>query len=301
MLAPNSNALANSLLSATLKAELKRLELRTKRKIDSSLLGRYRSAFRGSGLVYSELREYQPGDEVKNIHWKATARTNKVYVKSYDEDRLLNVLVALDISNSTNFGGAKSKHLRALEFAALISLLANSSDDCLGLCLFSDKVEEYFTPKKSRSQLQRIMLALLKNRQLQRGTNIALALEHIRKHQSKPALIFLLSDFYSGSYERELRLLSFKHDLILVWIEDELDLELPNLGIIEFLDAESNQRCLLDTSSKKGIKILREVQLRRFEALQKLSSQCAVDLIRLNSSSLKPLEQLMRQRQARLR
>ena len=130
------------LLRPGIVTELKRLQLRTRRSLNADIMGNYRSAFRGSGLVYSDLREYQPGDEVKSIHWKASARTGRVYVKSYEEDRQLRIVLCLDISRSTLFGKATSKQDKILEFAALIALLAQNNQDALGVCLFSSIIED---------------------------------------------------------------------------------------------------------------------------------------------------------------
>lgn len=291
----------SSLLSPSMLAELRRVELRTRRNIDSDLMGRYRTAFRGSGLVYSDLREYQPGDEVKNIHWKATARTGKVYVKSYEEERQLNIMIAVDTSASTDFGRAKSKHTKALEFAALITMLAQRSQDAVGLCLFSDKVEEYFPPKRSRTQLFRILFELLRARTLRPGTDIAGALDYIRSHQRKPAIIFLVSDFFSAPFESQLRYLSISHDLVCVALVDIQDRELPSVGIVEFVDAESGERILFDTSQRRARETLQRMQLERLEELNTLCKRLGADLIRVDENPLRPLAELMQRRMARLR
>ena len=238
------------LLRPELLAELKRVELRTRRVVDADLLGSYRSAFRGTGLVFSDVREYQPGDEVKNIHWRATARTNKVYVKSYEEDRQLNIMLVIDLSNSTNFGLNKSKHDKIIEFAALVSVLAQKGQDAVGMCLFSDVVEEYFRPKKSRHQFQQMLGQLLKHRTLAKGTDLKEALNYIRNHQRKKSIIFIVSDFICDDYQQELRLLAIAHDVVCVQVIDDIDTDLPKGGIVTFQDAESGKRMLLDTSNR---------------------------------------------------
>ena len=276
--------------------EVKRLEIRTRRILNQDVSGKYRSAFRGAGLIYSDLREYQPGDEVKNIHWKASARTGKVYVKSYEEDRSLNILLAVDVSNSTNFGVPRTKHIKAFEFAAVISMLAQKNGDALGICLFSDIIEEYRRPRRSRSQFQKIMFSLLSRRRLKPATSLKGALDYLSRHQKKTAVIFVVSDFHCPPFADELRRLAFKHDVICVSLEDALDCEMPKAGIAEFVDAETGERRLFDTSSRRARRRLKELYARRDDLLAGLCRSAGVDLIKLTDNSLTPLAQLMRQR-----
>lgn len=282
-------------------ADLRRLELRSKRRIDTDLIGKYRSAFRGSGLVFSDLREYQPGDDVKHIHWKASARTGRVYVKSYDEDRSLNIIVAVDVSNSTSFGGKRSKHSKAIEFAALLTMLASQGQDGIGLCIFAEKVLEYFPPRRSRLQIQRALNTLLAKRPLPKATDLGGCLDFLRQHQRRSSIIFLLSDFYSRPFDEPLRYLAYRHDLIGVLIEDDLDYRLPSAGIIEFTDAETGQRTLVDTATKSIRTALEYQQQTRVASLRKIFQSAGADFIVINKSLLEPLTTLMQQRTRRLR
>lgn len=291
----------DALIGSQELAELKRIELRTRRSISSDLVGKYRSAFRGSGLVFSELREYQPGDEIKNISWKATARTGRPMIKSYHEERLLNILLAVDISNSTFFGENKSKHRRALEFAALLAVLGQRSQDSVGLCLFSDQVEEYLAPSSKRAQLHLILSALNKPRQLRRATNIGAAITRISDEQRKPSIVFLVSDFLAPDFSRPLKSLCLRHEVIGVLLQDRLDSELPQAGLVEFSDAESNQRIIIDTSDQKSMTSLKRLQERRTEELVSLFHNSRADLIVVNQNLLAPLAQLMNQRTGRQR
>ena len=289
----------HSLLSPGLLAELKRLELRSRRRISGDLSGSWRSAFRGMGLTFADLREYQPGDEVRSIDWKASARSPHIFVKSYEEDRQLNIILALDISSSTAFG-RRSKHHKALEFAALLSLLAARNKDRIGLCLFSDQVEEFYPASQKRSQTQRLLSALLTKRKLRPATAIAPALEYLKKHQRKSSIIFLVSDFYAPPFEKELRELCFRHEVILVELCDEFDEALPNAGIVEFEAAEGGERVLIDTSRPGALlELKRHNQQRR----AKLASLCegGCDLISIDRDPLSPLAALMHRRTARQR
>lgn len=282
-------------------AELRRLELRSRRNIDSDLIGNYKSAFRGSGLVFSDLREYQPGDDVKHIHWKVTARTGRVYVKSYDEDRSINVIVAVDISNSTSYGSVRSKYSKATEFAALLTLLASQGQDAIGLCLFADQVQEFLPARRSRSQVQRILSTLLATRQLAEATDIGNCLDFLRQHQKRSSVIFLVSDFFSPPFEQQLKYISRKHDLICTLIEDPLDYCLPTAGIVEFYDAETDQRILIDTTAKSTVSSLKQSHQQRVNSLQQLFNSASADFITIDNNPLQPLTTLMRQRTKRLR
>lgn len=290
-----------SILSPALLSELRRIELRSRRSIDSTLAGNYRSAFRGTGLVFSDLREYQPGDDVKHIHWKATARTGKVFVKSYDEERLLNVILAVDISRSTGFGKDRSRHLRALEFAALITMLSAQNRDAAGLCLFGSSVEEYLRPSARSAQIHKIISALLMPRKLHGGTDIAAALSHIRLHQRRSAVVFVISDFLCPPFEQELKFLARHHDVILCFLSDSLDYELARAGIAEFEDAETGRRLIMDTSRKGAANVLRAQYEQRRSALRVMAHSCQADFLELEGNPLGALASLMHRRTARQR
>jgi uncharacterized protein (DUF58 family) len=291
----------DEVLSPGILAELRRLELKTRRAIDSDLVGNYRSAFRGSGLVFSDLREYIPGDDVKHIHWNATARTGKVFVKSFEEDRQVRVFVAVDISNSTNFGTGKIKHLKALEFAAVIAMLAQKNHDLMGLCLFSDVVEEFLPPAATRKQFHEILLSILRHRELRKGTDVGGALSHIREHLRRPSVLFVVSDFLSPPFADQLRMLSLRHDVICVLLEDRTEQDPPRAGIVQFYDAESGRRVLIDTSSAATRRRITGLHAQRLAALRELCSACGADLMRVQDSVMRPLADLMQRRQSRYR
>ncbi len=294
------------LVSPSLLAEAKRVELVTRRKIDTGLVGNYRSAFRGSGLLFADVREYQPGDDVKHIHWKVSARTGKVFVKSYEEDRQLRILLALDISSSTaagafNASAFRSRQQRAIECASLLTLLAAKSDDAVGLALFSNRVEEYIPPRKKRLQTQSILLSLMRKRGLTPATDIKAVLSHLHKQERRPLVLFVISDFYSAPFEQELRSLSFKHDVILTLIDQAADQDLVDCGIVEFEDAESGKRTLIDTSNPNCRSAIRKLSESRVQALKAMCERCSVDLLRIRDNPIGPLAELMRLRTSRLR
>jgi uncharacterized protein (DUF58 family) len=286
---------------ASVSGELRRIELHTKRRVTADLAGKYRSAFRGSGLLFSDIREYQPGDYVKNIHWKVTARTGKVYVKSYEEDRQLSIMLAVDISRSTDFGATRSKHRKAIEFAALVSLLASQNRDSFGLCLFSDQVTSFTRPSASRRQFQRLLLELIGEHELRPATDVAAALDYLVEHQRKSSVIFVVSDFLSPDFDESFRRLAIRHDVIAVLVEDDIDCELPVAGIVEFEDAESGERYILDTSHSASRELFEQQSKERTAKLKAKLRALGVDLMVLKDNPLTPLSELMTRRQARFR
>lgn len=290
-----------SLLPPKSLAEIKRIELRTKRTLTTPLIGQYRSAFRGTGLIFNELREYMPGDDVKHIHWKVTARSGKVYVKSYEEDRELNIMLALDISRSTIAGTGRSKHQKGLEFCALISMLAKVNHDSLGLCLFSDTIYTLLPVSRSRTQLKRILRELLLERELPQATDLQNVVRDLSQKLKRSSIIFLISDFFSPITADDLRLLSGKHDVICVMLDDTLYEELPYAGLVEFVDAESGETILIDTSNKRARAALAAANSARHASCQDICTAAGADFMSIDQSPLQPLINLMTKRNQRIR
>ncbi|RIL12100.1 MAG: hypothetical protein DCC75_01075 [Proteobacteria bacterium] len=295
MTTPNSA----SLNFASLGSQVKRLEIKTRRMLSADLLGGFRTAFRGSGLVYSDLRDYQPGDEVRNIHWKASARSQRIYVKSYEEDRRVNILLVIDVSASTSFGAPRSKHLKALEFSALVSALALKNGDKLGLCLFADGVQEFISPKASRVHFHKVLYHLNNPQVLKRVSDLDAALAQLRKLELRQSIVFIVSDFICPPFEENLRLLNIKHDCICVMLEDDLDYELPQAGLVELEDCEAQTRIVVDTSSARGKQLFQALHSRHLERTAELCRRHRVDFVRLREKPVQALIDLMRARTRR--
>lgn len=293
------NALG-TLLDPLILSQIRQIELRTRRAIDADLVGNYRSAFRGSGLSFSDLRQYQPGDEIKNIHWKATARTGTTYVKNYEEDRQLSIMLAIDISRSTAFGQSKSKHEQALKFAAVVTLLAHINQDAIGLALFDRDVQHFMPPKTGRTQVQRMLLEISARRELYPATDIAAALRYMLMHQRRGTVIFLVSDFYAPPFSQELKLAALRHDVVCVLLDDPLDRSLPNVGLVEIEDAESGERLVLDSSNAALRAELERRHSRRREELEQVAHGAGADLVAISDDPIRPLFDLMRRRMRRL-
>jgi len=297
----STNREIDTLLNPAMLAEVRRIELKTRRTMSADMLGAYRSAFRGTGLTFADLRSYEPGDEIKNIHWKATARTGKVQVKTFDEERQLNIIVAVDVSPSTVFGRSRKNIDKALQFAALITLLARSSGDAIGLCLFGDTVIHHSPPARRRSEVQRCLATLLGASTTSGQTDIGSALRFLSERQRKTAVIFVVSDFISTPFSTDLQLLSRKHDVVCVALRDTLDYDLPAVGLVMLKDPESGRAHLVDTSSQGVRAALTFADETRRAGLRRVCEVAGADWIEIDADPLPPLAALMRHRAARRR
>jgi len=283
----------------TRSSEVRRIQLRSRRLVTGDLMGQYRSAFRGTGLVFTDIREYQPGDDVKHIHWKATARTGKVFVKSYEEDRQLRVLLAVDASASMRAVDSVSAFNKALEFTSLIGALTAGGNDLLGLSLFGTETLSYLPPKSGAKRIQQIISALMGVDSKSMGTDIGAGLQQLSLALRKPSIVFVLSDFFSADFQEELRTLSAIHDVILVQLESALG-AVDECGLVSFFDSESGARVVVDTSSK-AVRAAWEESLRnRRSSIHEVAQRAGADHIVISDNTLKPLLGLMKERSRRI-
>lgn len=237
-------------LPAELLKKVKLLEISTRKKVNNLFLGEYHSAFKGQGMTFSEFREYVPGDDVRTIAWSLMARSGKPYIKKFDEEREMTVILAVDVSGSQDFGSKEYfKGEVAAHVAALLSFAAIGNKDAVGLLLFSDQVEMFVPPKKGRGQAMRILRDLYYHKPSSRGTNIGSALDHLYGALKKKAHIFVISDFLNQGFEGALRRLARKHDTVAVVLEDKLEVEVPSMGLVDFEDPETGEIVCVDTSS----------------------------------------------------
>lgn len=237
-------------LPPELLKKVKLLEIVTRKVVNNLFIGEYHSAFKGQGMTFSEFREYVPGDDVRTIAWPLVARTGKVYIKKHDEEREMTVILAVDVSGSQDFGSQKYfKGEVAAHVAAILSFTAVSNKDAVGLLLFSDQIEKYVPPKKGRGQVLRILRDLYYHKPLSKGTDIAGALDHLLAVTKKKAHIFVISDFLDQKFESSLRRLAKKHDTVAVVVEDKLESQVPQMGLVDFEDPETGETVCVDTSS----------------------------------------------------
>jgi uncharacterized protein (DUF58 family) len=262
--------------------KVRRIEIRTRRIVDETLAGGYHSVFKGRGMEFSEVREYQIGDDVRTIDWNVTSRMGHPYVKKYVEERELTVLLAVDISGSSRFGStAQSRSEVVAEICALLAFAAARNNDRVGLLLFSDRIEKYVPPRKGRRHVLRVLREVLYYEPAGKRTNLALALETVRRLQRRRAVVFVLSDFLAAEFERPLRLASRFHDLVALVVRDPREASLPAVGLVGLEDAETGECVIVDTSQAGLRERFRQAAEARAARLQGLFQKLAVDAVEL--------------------
>jgi len=230
--------------------KVRQIQIYTTRAVNASFAGQYESVFKGRGMQFDEVREYMPGDDIRSIDWNVTARTGKPYIKRFVEEREMTVIFAVDLSASGRFGTLdKTKNQLAAEFCAVLAFAAAKNNDKVGLLIFTDQVELYIPPKKGSRHILRLIRELLYFQTARRQTNIPLALDYLARVVRKRAVVFVVSDFIQTDFKKSLSLLNKRHDCIAVSVSDPAEAKLPNVGLIEFEDAESGQIVGIDTSS----------------------------------------------------
>jgi uncharacterized protein (DUF58 family) len=238
------------MLPADVLRQVRRLHLRARRLVQTLLGGEYHSAFKGAGLSFEEVREYQPGDDVRTIDWNVTARTGHPFIKRYIEERELTLLLVVDVSASQRFGtGLLTKRAAAAELAALLSLCAVSNNDRVGLIAFTSEVERFVPPNKGPRHVLRLLRDILAFEPQKSGTDLSAALDYVVKVQRRRAIVFVIGDFLGTGYEKPFRRAARKHDLIAVRTSDPRERGWPSVGLVRLRDAETGQDFLIDTGS----------------------------------------------------
>lgn len=262
---------ATPALSPELFQKIKAIQIRTQRVVDEVFAGEYESAFRGRGMEFEEVRDYRPGDDVRHIDWKVTARMGQPFVKVHREERELTVMLVVDVSSSGGFGSSgKTKNEVAAEVAALLAWTAIKSNDRVGLIVFSDHVEHYIPPKKGRAHVWRVIRDILTFQPRRGGTDLAGALEYLGQVARRRVVGFLLSDFQDQGYEDRLRIAARRHDLTAILVTDRREEALPAVGLLDLEDAETGERLLLDTSNprvRESLERLRREERRELSGL----------------------------------
>ncbi len=233
------------------RRQVKLIELRTRGLVNTVFSGEYQSVFKGQGMEFAEVREYVPGDEYRTIDWNVSARMGHPYVKKYTEERELTVLFAVDMSGSEQFGTrGRFKAETATEVAAVIAMAAIKNNDRVGLLLFTDRIEQFVPPKKGRRHALRLIRDLLAFKPRGRGTDLAVALDYLGRLLRHRAIIFLISDFLDNGFESSLKVISRRHDLVAITVSDPRERSLPDVGYLDLIDAETDERIVLDSGSR---------------------------------------------------
>jgi len=275
---------ATTLTAKEVLRRVREMEIRTRRAVKDILAGQYSSVFRGRGIEFSEVRPYEAGDDVRTIDWNVTARFGHPFVKRFQEERELTVILALDGSASGRFGTAGVwKSERAAEAAALLAAAAIRNNDKVGLVVFTDRVEKHVPPQKGRRHVLRVIREALFFRPRGRLTRIASALEHVSHVQRRRAAVFVISDFIDSGYEKMLAATARRHDLVAVSVTDPRELALPRAGLVEVEDAETGRMRLVDTSSARVRRAYEAAARGRLEARRSLFRRAGIDEIELSA------------------
>ncbi len=268
----------NSLPEKELLKKVRQINIRSRRIVNDVMAGEYQSAFRGRGMEFDMVREYQEGDEERMIDWNVTARFGQPFVKSYVEERELTVIFLVDISASGQFGsGRQLKKEVAAEFCAVLAFNAIKKNDRVGLILFSDQIELYIPPKKGKTHVLRVIRELLYFRPRHHHTSINAALEFLNRVNKRQAVVFLVSDFLDHSYSTNLNLTGKRHDLVAVEIVDPAEIELPSMGLVEVADPETGSHFLIDTDNRAWLKRYHSIRLKATEERQAYLRKIGVD------------------------
>jgi uncharacterized protein (DUF58 family) len=284
--------------------QVRRLQLRARRAVEDLLGGEYHSVFKGTGIAFEEVREYQPGDDIRTIDWNVTARMGHPFIKRFVEERELTVMLAVDCSGSQQFGTSlQQKREVAAEIAAVLAFSAIANNDRVGLVAFTDRVERFVPPRKGTRHVLRLIRDVLFFQPARRGTNVREALDYLNRVLHRRAIVFLLSDFRDRDFERAFKRTGRRHDLIAVTITDPREEALPRVGLLELEDAETGRHLILDTFSRAVRDAYAAAAQRRRETMRELARSSRVDLIEVSTDGghLDALIRFFRLRERRLR
>lgn len=265
--------------ASELLKKIRKIEIKSRNLSKQVFAGEYHSAFKGRGMTFSEVRDYAHGDDVRFIDWNVTARYNSPFVKTFEEEREMTVMLLLDVSNSNMLGSsASTKRYLIAELAAVLSFSAISNNDKVGVILFSDRIEKFIPPKKGKKHIMMIIREILNHETEGKGTDLKLALDHLSNVIKRRCNAFIISDFIQKrDYEKSIKLVGRKHDLIALLVKDKREEAFPNIGLVPIRNLESGKQEIVDTSSKKVREFLFQTEVEHKEYLKSLFNQAKVD------------------------
>ena len=281
---------------------VKQIEIKTRGLVNELFGGEYHSIFKGKGMTFSEVREYQPGDDIRLIDWNVTARTTTPFVKNFEEERELTVYLMVDISASGEFGsGSQLKRELGTEIAAVLGFSAIKNNDKVGLILFSDSVEKFIFPKKGKSHVLRVIRELLYTDPKNTGTSIGNSLDYLLKVAKRKSVVFIISDFIDSGYNSSLKIVSKKHDLIAIQLYDPAEYKFPNIGLAKVEDPETGEMFWIDTTSKRAMKELQDDIRLKQSKFSKNAKKIGFDLIPVSTDEdfVDPLMSFFKKREKR--
>ena len=289
-------------ISPELIKKIRDIQVKTNHLVNHMMSGEYVSAFKGRGMEFSEVREYEPGDDVRLIDWNVTARMGHPYIKEFREERELTVMLLVDVSSSGEFGSVeKLKNEVAAEIASVLAFSAIKNNDKVGLIVFSDKIEHYILPQKGRAHIWNLIRTILNFVPEGRHTDLNLPLEYLLRVQKRKSVAFLISDFQAEDYLRNLRLVRQKHDLIAIAITDPREYELPDVGWVHLEDSETGETLLVDTADRKMVGQWTQLAMKQRQDRKKQFHANGVDIIeiRTDQSLTQPLIRFFKMREKR--
>jgi len=283
--------------------KIKRIQLKTNYLANEIFAGEYESAFRGRGMEFEEVREYQQGDDIRSIDWNVTARIGRPFVKVYREEREMTVMIMVDLSGTLDFGTrTRLKKETAAEVAAVLAYAAIKSNDKVGLIMFTDRVERFIPPKKGRGHVYRVIQEILTFEPKYRGTSLKVPLEFLIHVMHRRCIAFLISDFLDEGYERALSVAKKKHDLVCLQLYDPVEVKLPKVGWVQLEDPESGATQWVNTSSRGFHRRYHEAAEKIIERPRKIFQPLGVDSVRIDQTGdyIHPLLQFFRYREKKL-
>lgn len=279
--------------------KVRKIEIKTKGLSNQIFSGEYHSAFKGRGMAFSEVREYAVGDEIRTIDWNVTARFNEPFVKVFEEERELTVMLLVDVSASEMFGTRNQiKRETITELCAVLAFSAVSNNDRIGLIMFSDEIEMFIPPKKGKSHILRLIRELINYEPKSTGTNISEALKYFSKMVKKKSIAFVLSDFIADDFSDAIKITSRKHDVVALKVRDKAETDIPNIGVAQFKDLETGEASWVNTSSKRVRNKYREAAHEKDEAIRQLFRRSKTDYAEIYTDEgyIKPLMNLFKNR-----
>lgn len=261
---------------------VRQIEIRTKGIVNNIFSGEYRSSFKGTGMEFSEVREYQYGDDIRTIDWNVSARHDSPYIKIFHEEREQTLMLMIDASGSQWFGSKYSlKYEYAIQLAAVLAFSAIKNNDKVGLCIFSDRIERFIAPRKGRTHVLRVLRELFAFQPEYRSTKISIAAEYISRILKRRSIIFMVSDFDDSGFEKELKILNQKHDFIAVSVRDLGELIIPDIGLVRVMDPETGKEKLVNFSSKAVKEQFRNYYILQHEQSKELLKKLQIDTVEL--------------------
>ena len=291
------------MISQEVLKKVRRIEIRTRHLVNDVFGGEYHSVFKGRGMEFSEVREYQYGDDIRNIDWNVTARNQQPFIKVFEEERELTVMLIVDASASESFGSVEQMKIEiAAELGALLSYAAIKNNDKVGLIMFTDKIEKYVPPRKGRSHILRLIREILAFEPESTGTDIGKAVEYFLNVQRRRSVAFVISDFWDSDFERPLRIAGKKHDMIGFWLVDPKEVTLPDVGLLGVRDPETGEEMVIDTGDKSLRNAFKDAMMNRETELVSLFRSMNMDSIQImtDQSYVEPVMKFFKMRERRL-